>query len=526
MRRGARARAWGTAGLAALVALGLAGCGGIGADAAWQPPRWSDAQGVHVQLTQLEGAEAESASVFGEGSDTSGLELFEGRIRNDVAGVQLRYVEIPGSNPFNDQVNLLLRGAIGDRDFTPQVYGVDAGLADRGCVEGSLEWAADEVLSNPETGPKGGNGTAMTCDVIAAFGDFVGVGFRTVSNEGEATTDTLSVLYADVASGDEAAPGGLWVEGAAEMLWASTVDQLRRDAGSLSGVELSEPSNAQLGLAATALASASFLEDGGVAFTMPAGVTAPELEEFGVEPTSEPVRVELDAATLEEFGSDQLAAMQAQQGEPFVGLPAWTAAQDVNCEIVACVALTYDDGPGPYTAQLLDTLREHRSAATFYMLGDLVGGDPDVVRRMADEGHEVGSHTMSHPELTLIPLDQAKAQVLDARNLIEEAAGKPAPTFRPPYGSVDDAIIEAVDMPAILWHVDTNDWQKPGNAALIERSVPASQPGDIVLWHDIHPDSVDVAGTVFDGLRNRGFTLVTVTQLYDGDVPLGRVGGW
>lgn len=518
--------AWGRSTLAALAVFGLVGCAAIGADGGWQPPKWSDAQGVHVQLTQFEEGQAQEASVFGEGSATDGLDFFEGRIRNDAASVQLRYVEIPGTNPFNDQVATLIGAAIGDRAFTPQVYGTDAGLADRGCVEGSLDWPADQVLSDPNTGPAGGTGTAMTCDVLSAFGDFVGVGFRTVSNEGEAVSDTLSVLYADVASGDAAAPGGLWVEGAAEQLWISTVDQLRRNAGSLSGVEIAPPGDAQLGLAATALASANFTEDGGVAFTMPPGVTAPELEPFGVAPTSEPLRVVLDEATLAQFGSEQLTAMQAQQGEPFVGLPAWTAAQPVNCEIVACIAMTYDDGPAGYTNQLLDTLKQHRSAATFYMLGDLVSVNPDIVQRAANEGHELGSHTMSHPELTLIPLDQAKAQVLDAKTLIEEASGVSAPTFRPPYGSVDDAIIAAVNMPAILWTIDTNDWQKPGEAALIERSLPVAGPGDIVLWHDIHPDSVAVADTVIGGLNNRGFTLVTVTELFGGNVPLERVAGW
>lgn len=510
-----------------VAALSVEGCA-MSEERGWQPPRWSDAQGVPIQLAEYDGAESAPAAVFGEGTATEGLEFFEGRIRNDAAKLQLRYVEIPGSNPFNEQVNVLLRAAIDGTgaDFSPQVYGQDAELSERGCVAGSLEWPAEQVLSDPETGPNGGTGTALTCDVVSAFGDFVGVGFRTVTSGDAGVSDMRTVLYADVASEESAAPGGLWVEGAAEALWISTVDQLRRQTGSLSAAEIAAPGDSQLALATAALGSANFDSEGGVTFTMPAGVTAPELEDFGIEQTTEPLNIELDAATLEEFGSEQLAVMQEQQDEPFVGMPAWTAAQDVDCSIVACIALTYDDGPGPYTGKLLDTLYEHRSAATFYMLGDLVAGDPDTVRRMADEGHEVGSHTMSHLELTLIPLDQATAQVVDAKDLIEETAGVSAPTFRPPYGSVNDAIIKAVDMPAILWTIDTNDWRKPGLDALISSVVPPAQPDDIVLWHDIHPDSVDVADTVIRGLKNRGFTLVTVTQLFGGDVPVEKIGGW
>ncbi len=78
-------------------------------------------------------------------------------------------------------------------------------------------------------------------------------------------------------------------------------------------------------------------------------------------------------------------------------------------------------------------------------------------------------------------------------------------------------------MPAILWNVDTNDWREPGQAALVERSAGSAGPGDIILFHDTHSDTVEAAGAVVRGLRDRGLELVTVTQLFGGQVPGGKV---
>jgi len=130
---------------------------------------------------------------------------------------------------------------------------------------------------------------------------------------------------------------------------------------------------------------------------------------------------------------------------------------------------------------------------------------------------------MSHPELTKLPVPAAVAQVKDAAAIIANAAGVPVTMYRPPFGAINDKLLHAVGMPAVLWSVDTNDWQDPGQDALVERSVPALKPGGIVLFHDTHEDSVSVAGRVIDGLWDRGFTLVTVSELFGGSVPAGKV---
>jgi peptidoglycan/xylan/chitin deacetylase (PgdA/CDA1 family) len=95
--------------------------------------------------------------------------------------------------------------------------------------------------------------------------------------------------------------------------------------------------------------------------------------------------------------------------------------------------------------------------------------------------------------------------------------------YRPPYGALNQKVLDAVGQPAILWSIDTLDWKKPGREELVRRSVGAADPGDIILFHDIHAETVENADVVIRGLRDRGFTLVSVTQLFDGKVPKGRV---
>lgn len=215
--------------------------------------------------------------------------------------------------------------------------------------------------------------------------------------------------------------------------------------------------------------------------------------------------------------------MHAALDTPFSGVTGTPSRVPIDCDLIPCIALTYDDGPGPFTSRLVDTLVAERARATFLMLGDRVDAHVDTVARIIAEGNEIGSHTMTHPDLTELPLPEATAQVLDAADAIERASGEPVTLFRPPYGEVNDEIIDAVQLPAILWSIDTNDWQEPGEPALIERSVSAADPGDVILFHDIHSDSVEVASDVIRGMRDRGFETVTVTELFDGSVPEGRV---
>ena len=196
-------------------------------------------------------------------------------------------------------------------------------------------------------------------------------------------------------------------------------------------------------------------------------------------------------------------------------------AASVDCTVAQCVALTFDDGPGRHTARLLDDLDSLDAPATFFMLGASVRVAPDLVRRMAAEGHEVGNHTYDHRQLTKLGPDRQRAQVERAQAAIA-GAGVRATVFRPPYGSYDATTREVAGLPIILWDVDTLDWKHRSTEQTTSIALRDARAGSIVLMHDIHASTVDAVPGVVAGLRERGFTLVTVSQLL-GDAAPGSV---
>lgn len=529
---GARAAALSLAGALA-VAVGLSACAPEPV-AGWQPPAGPESPhtaGVSLAMgggDPLGDVDATAAtetiapSDAARSVDTENLGLAPYRLRSDALGLAARFVYVPGVPAFNELVDRQIWAAIGasGRAYSPEVHPVEAGLADRGCVAGSAVWPAAEVLNRPETGPAGGAGTAITCEVTGAFGHTLVVALRTVTGSAAGvTSDVMQTVYIDVSTGVVTEGVREWRDEAPALLWTAAGELLRQQAGALSAAELAAPDDGQLALAADALASATHSEGGGLHVTLPAGLTSPELEGLGVGPTARPVELLVAAATAEGWASDQRRALLASAGQPFVGVPAAAGRMPVDCALLPCVALTYDDGPTPFTPELLDILAAHHAGATFYMIGGIAAGYPETVARVVAEGHEIGSHTMNHKTLTKIPPAEARAQVHDAAALLQQLSGWPVATYRPPYGEIDAPTQAAVGVPAVLWTIDTKDWQKPGQAALFERAVPPALPGNIILFHDTHADSVNAAGDIITGLQNRGFELVTVTELFGGAVP-------
>lgn len=459
-------------------------------------------------------------------ADQRSLGLLPERLRNDELSLAARFVYVPGVPDFNERVDRELRAVIeaSGLPYSPQAHPSDAGLSDRGCVPGSSHWAPAEVLARAETGPVGGSGTAIVCELAGAFGSLVEVRLRVVKGSAEAVSvDRTIVLFADLASGKTVEIVEEWSDAAPAELWLSAVELLRRAAGSLSTAPLAEPDAEQLALADAALGTARSTEGGGLLVTVPAGLASPELQGLGIERTEQPLRLRIEPATALAWSNPEYRDLHRELGTPFAGVAAAASTVPIDCDLLPCIAITYDDGPSDGTPQLLDTLRAEQARATFFMLGRQVAGRADTVARADAEGHEIGSHTMGHPDLTTLPLPEAAAQVLDAAAEVRRVTGRPVTMFRPPYGEVNDKIIEAVGMPAILWNIDTNDWREPGREALVERASGGADPGDIVLFHDTHSDTVAAAGDVVHALRDRGFELVTVTQLFGGQVPAGRV---
>ncbi|OKL54732.1 hypothetical protein BSZ39_02665 [Bowdeniella nasicola] len=189
----------------------------------------------------------------------------------------------------------------------------------------------------------------------------------------------------------------------------------------------------------------------------------------------------------------------------------------VDCSKAKCIALTFDDGPVPSTSTLLPILRKHHVHATFFMLGNSVAAHPDIAAAVAKDGHAIGNHTMTHPQLTKLSNDEIASELDRAAAQIEKATGKRPTLVRPPYGAQNARVLSVLRSrgeSSILWSVDTLDWKHRNPATTIKRALASSKPGGIILMHDIHPTSVQAVEGVITGLKERGFTFVTVDQLH------------
>ncbi|MFG2005814.1 polysaccharide deacetylase family protein [Spirillospora sp. NPDC048911] len=188
----------------------------------------------------------------------------------------------------------------------------------------------------------------------------------------------------------------------------------------------------------------------------------------------------------------------------------------VDCMKAKCVALTFDDGPGEYTARLLDDLKKAGAHATFFMLGQNIKGNEALLKRMVQEGHEVANHSWSHPQLTGLSSSAVRSEVQRTNQAIQAASGVRPTMFRPPYGATNGRVGRAVAMPQIMWSVDTLDWQHHSVSTNIRIGTREPQAGGIVLYHDIHEASVEAIPQVLSGLKRRGFTFVTVSEIFRG----------
>ena len=182
------------------------------------------------------------------------------------------------------------------------------------------------------------------------------------------------------------------------------------------------------------------------------------------------------------------------------------------------VALTFDDGPHPVlTPRLLDILARTGAKATFFMLGQNVSRYPDIVRRADAEGHEVASHSYSHPNLNKCSLSKVYQELDSTEAAIQKATGKKPSLVRPPYGNMKKDVRALVNQKygyhIVLWDVDPLDWRRPGSGVVAQRLVKGSRPGSILLSHDIHEGTVNAMESTIRSLQAQGYRFVTVSDL-------------
>jgi peptidoglycan/xylan/chitin deacetylase (PgdA/CDA1 family) len=184
------------------------------------------------------------------------------------------------------------------------------------------------------------------------------------------------------------------------------------------------------------------------------------------------------------------------------------------------IALTFDDGPNPvYTPQVLAILQTYKIKATFFDVGYLVKDFPNIVRQEFLQGHSIGNHSWSHPQLTRLSATGILSQLVSTSNAIQSVTGSRPTIFRPPYGSFNRIVFAQAlqqNLSTILWNDEAHDWATPGINMIARRILNLARNGGIILLHDgggFRAQTVVALPIIITTLKQRGFTFVTIPQL-------------
>jgi peptidoglycan/xylan/chitin deacetylase (PgdA/CDA1 family) len=182
------------------------------------------------------------------------------------------------------------------------------------------------------------------------------------------------------------------------------------------------------------------------------------------------------------------------------------------------IAMSFDDGPNAkLTPKLLDLLAAHHIKATFFVLGENVAENPEIVARAAREGHEIANHSWSHPNFGKTSDEGIRSQLRRTDDIIRNTIGTRPTLVRPPYGSISARqkkwVNQEFGYKIALWDVDPFDWRRPGPAVVCNRILKLTRAGSIILSHDIHPGTIEAMPSTFGQLEAKGFKFVTVSEL-------------
>ena len=178
------------------------------------------------------------------------------------------------------------------------------------------------------------------------------------------------------------------------------------------------------------------------------------------------------------------------------------------------IALTFDDGPSTaWTPALLDGLKERGVKATFFLIGENADKNPEIVKRMAEEGHLIGNHTYHHVELTKVPENEARLELADTSAVIVRITGKEPEYMRPPFGAWQRKLEQEIQMLPVLWTIDPLDWTTENQDEIVNKVVTEAGENDIILLHDCYKSSIEAGLRIVDILQEEGFVFVTVDEL-------------
>ncbi len=178
------------------------------------------------------------------------------------------------------------------------------------------------------------------------------------------------------------------------------------------------------------------------------------------------------------------------------------------------IALTFDDGPHPvYTEQMLEVLEENQVPATFFLLGQNIEGQEDVVKEIAEKGHLIGNHTYHHVQITGMPAEKAYEEIDKTSKLIEKVTGKGTEYVRPPFGTWNTGLESTLNLIPVMWTIDTKDWTTENVDAIVNHVVKNAGENDIILMHDSYQSTVEATERIIKLLKSKGFEFVTVDEV-------------
>lgn len=210
-------------------------------------------------------------------------------------------------------------------------------------------------------------------------------------------------------------------------------------------------------------------------------------------------------------------ATSGESPHPTLNAAAERSRPAVDCKKLKCIALTYDDGPNPRTTpKLIKILKKYKAKATFFQLGQLAQRYPKLVRKVHRIGSEVANHSWDHDSLNRKSVKGTYRDLKRTSAVLEKSCRCRVRLMRPPYGATDKGVGKAakkLGVAEILWDVDTLDWSSR-NASKIKRKVlRGAGRNKIVLMHDIHRSTIAAQADIIKSLKERGYTLVTVSEL-------------
>ncbi len=197
----------------------------------------------------------------------------------------------------------------------------------------------------------------------------------------------------------------------------------------------------------------------------------------------------------------------------YVYLPNENTAEVFDQNYDKVIAFTFDDGPSEYTMEIVNALVLNNSKATFFELGNRMKYNQEIVKQVLANGMEIGSHTYAHKNLNKLSESEIDNEINSTNIIFNEITGDNIELTRPPYGNSNDLVKARMNTPLIAWNIDTNDWLYRDSEYVYNHIIDNVQSGDIILMHDIYPETVEAVKKVLPHLNALGYKVTTVSEL-------------